>query len=147
MLKKLAIAVILLGLVAAGGLGWSYQQVKSSLDMQAENQQEVLLTVRAGTSYRGLLNQLVREDLFAESPWTRWIPRLEPQLANLKSGTYQIDPAMSLKEVLALVASGREQQFAITLVEGERFVDWLAQLQQAPHVTHATEGIDRKSVV
>ena len=146
MLKKLAIAVILLGLVAAGGLGWSYQQVKSSLDMQTENQQEVLLTVRAGTSYRGLLNQLVREDLFAESPWTRWIPRLEPQLANLKSGTYQIDPAMSLKEVLALVASGREQQFAITLVEGERFVDWLAQLQQAPHVTHATEGMSEADI-
>ncbi|MGR5140910.1 endolytic transglycosylase MltG [Photobacterium sp. DNB23_23_1] len=146
MLKKLAIAVILLGLAAAGGLGWSYQQVKSSLDVQVENQQEVLLTVRAGTSYRGLLNQLASQDIIVESPWTRWIPRLEPQLANLKSGTYQVTPAMTLKDVLALVASGREHQFAITLVEGERFVDWLAQLQQAPHVTHATDGMSEAEI-
>ncbi|MGF1686103.1 endolytic transglycosylase MltG [Photobacterium japonica] len=146
MLKKLVIVVCLLGLIAAGGLGWSYQQVKSSLDQSVLNQEDVLVTVKAGTSYRGLLNQLVRENVIAASPWTRFIPRLEPQWANVKTGSYLVTPGGSLRDVLALITSGREHQFAITLVEGDRFVDWLAQLKDAPHIVHTTEGMSEADI-
>lgn len=146
MLKKLVLVVCLLGLIAAGGLGWSYQQVKSSLDQSVLNQEDVLLTVKSGTSYRGLLNQLAREDIVSQSPWTRWIPKLDPKLALLKTGTYQITPVMTLRDVLALVASGHEHQFSITLVEGGRFVDWLAQLSQAPNVAHKTDGMSEAEI-
>ena len=146
MLKKLVIVVCLLALIAAGGVGWSYQQVKSSLDQSVLNQEDVLITVKAGTSYRGLLNQLVSEEVIAASPWTRFIPRLEPQLAQLKTGTYLIPAHMTLRDVLALVASGKEHQFAITLVEGDRFVDWLDQLKAAPHIVHATDGMTEPDI-
>lgn len=146
MLKKLVIAVVLMGLIAAGGLGWSYQQVKASLQQPVTHDTELFVTVNPGTSFRGLLNQLAEKDIVPASPWTRWIYRLEPELTHIKTGTYQISNEGTLGDVLALIASGKEYQFAITLVEGDRFVDWLAQLSTAPEVIHKTEGMSEAEI-
>ncbi|WP_273857280.1 endolytic transglycosylase MltG [Photobacterium sp. GSS17] len=146
MLKKLLIACLLLSLIIAGGLGWSYQQVKSSLDLPVQTPENVLITVKSGTSFRGLLNQLAEEKIIRPSTWTRWIPRLEPELVRLKTGTYQITPVMTLRDVLALIASGREHQFAITLIEGDRFIDWQTQLTQAPYLKHASKTMSEAEI-
>lgn len=146
MLKKLLIVAILGLLVVAGGLGWSYQQVKSSLALPVQTSESVLLTVKSGTSFHGLLTQLNQAEMIPASRWTRWIPRLEPQLTRLKSGTYQVTPEMTLQDVLALVVSGREHQFAITLLEGDRFVDWLAQLDAAPALEHRTASMSEAAI-
>ncbi|MGF1698845.1 endolytic transglycosylase MltG [Photobacterium makurazakiensis] len=146
MLKKLMIVIVLLGVIAAGAAGWSYQQVKLSLEQTVIKTDDVLFTVKAGTSYRGMLNQLDNQGIVAASEWTRWIPRLEPQLAQLKTGSYLITTDMTLRDVLALVATGREHQFAITLVEGDRFVDWLAQLSEAPYVIHQSDGMTEAEI-
>ncbi|WP_064605179.1 endolytic transglycosylase MltG [Photobacterium sp. J15] len=146
MLKKLLIAVVLVGLIAAGGAGWVYQQVKTSLEQPVTNQTEVLVKVQPGTSYRGLVNQLVRQDIIPASRWTRWAVRLEPELAHIKTGSYLIPNNGTLRDVLALIASGKEHQFAITLLEGDRFVDWLKQLADAPEVVHKTEGMSEAEI-
>ena len=146
MLKKLVIAVVLTGLIAAGGLGWSYLQVKASLQQPTSNETAVLFKVRPGTSFRGLLNQLVEQDVVQPSTWTRWIYRLDPQLTRIKTGTYQIPAGVTLRDVLMLIASGREHQFAITLVEGARFVDWLDQLAAAPELVHNTAGMNEAEI-
>lgn len=146
MLKKLLIVILLAVLAVAGGLGWSYQQVTSSLELPVQTPENVLLTVKPGTSFRGLLSQLDQEKIVPASRWTRWVPRLEPQLAKLKSGTYQVTPEMNLRDVLALVVSGREHQFAITLLEGDRFVDWLAQLSEAPALDRRTASMSEAEI-
>jgi UPF0755 protein len=145
-LKKLFIVVLILGVVAAGVAGWSYQQVNQSLEQSVINQEDVLLTVKPGTSFRGLLNQLVTADVVIPSKWTRWIGRLEPQLTRIKAGTYLIMPDQNLRAVLGLVTSGKEHQFSITLVEGDRFVDWLEQLKTAPAVVHASDGMSEADI-
>lgn len=146
MLKKLVIAVVLIGLIAAGGLGWSYQQVKASLQQPVSNETAVLFKVTPGTSFRGLLNQLAEQQVVQPSKWARWIYRLEPELTRIKTGTYQIPADATLRDVLALIASGREHQFVITLVEGDRFVDWLAQLHAAQEVEHKTAGMSEAEI-
>jgi len=145
-LKKLFIVVLILGVFAAGVAGWSYQQVNQSLEQPVINQEDVLLTVTPGTSFRGLLNQLAHANVVTPSKWTRWIGRLEPQLTHIKAGTYLIMPDQNLREVLGLVTSGKEHQFSITLVEGDRFVDWLEQLRTAPAVVHASDGMSEDDI-
>ncbi|CAG19610.1 endolytic transglycosylase MltG [Photobacterium profundum] len=146
MLKKLFIVVLILGVFVAGVAGWSYQQVNQSLEQPVINQEDVLLTVTPGTSFRGLLNQLANADVVTPSKWTRWIGRLEPKLTHIKAGTYLIMPDQNLREVLGLVTSGKEHQFSITLVEGDRFVDWLEQLRTSPAVVHASEGMSEADI-
>ncbi|MGR5146029.1 endolytic transglycosylase MltG [Photobacterium alginatilyticum] len=146
MLKKLVIAVVLMGVMAAGGLGWSLQQVKASLQQPVTHDAEVFVTVSPGTSFRGLLNQLVDKKIVPPSQWTRWIYRIEPELTRIKTGTYQIPHSGTLRDVLALVSSGKEHQFAITLVEGDRFTDWLDQLSTAPEIVHQSDGMSEAEI-
>ena len=48
--------------------------------------------------------------------------------------------------MLALIASGKEHQFAITLVEGDRFTDWLEQLSTAPEIVHQSDGMSEAEI-
>ncbi|MDO6705747.1 endolytic transglycosylase MltG [Photobacterium sp. 1_MG-2023] len=138
MLKKLALVFVLLGAILAGGVGWAYLQVKASIDQPVAQLEEPYLTVRPGTTFRGLIYQLTQMGVIAESPWTRWVGRIDPTLARIKAGTYSIERARTLKDVLVTVASGKEYQFSITLLEGDRFTDWLNELENAPMLKHET---------
>lgn len=146
MLKKLVIVVVLMGVMAAGGLGWSLQLVRASLQQPVTHDAEVFITVSPGTSFRGLLNQLVDKKIVPPSQWTRWIYRIEPELTRIKTGTYKIPDSGTLRDVLALIASGKEHQFAITLVEGDRFTDWLEQLSTAPEIVHQSDGMSEAEI-
>ncbi|OZS45795.1 endolytic transglycosylase MltG [Photobacterium sanguinicancri] len=146
MLKKLLLVIVVLAVAGAGAIGWSYQQVVASLSQPVINTESKLFTVTPGSSFRGVLNQLDRAKIIKQTRWTRWVVKLDPSLAQVKVGTYQIPTDLTLHGVLALLTSGKEHQFAITLVEGDRFSDWLAQLSQAPHIKHATEGMSEADI-
>lgn len=146
MLKKLLLVIVVLAVAGAGAIGWSYQQVVASLSQPVINTESKLFTVTPGSSFRGVLNQLDREKIIKQTRWTRWVVKLDPSLAQVKVGTYQIPTDLTLHGVLALLTSGKEHQFAITLVEGDRFSDWLTQLSQAPHIKHATEGMSEADI-
>ncbi|WP_330959140.1 endolytic transglycosylase MltG [Photobacterium sp. 53610] len=146
MLKKLALVFVLLGAILAGGAGWAYLQVKASIEQPIVEVDEPYLTVRQGTTFRGLIYQLNQMGVLADSPWTRWIGKLEPTLARIKAGTYSIENARTLRDVLAIVASGKEYQFSITLLEGDRFSDWLKALENAPMLKNETAQMSESDI-
>ncbi|WP_341488727.1 endolytic transglycosylase MltG [Photobacterium damselae subsp. damselae] len=146
MLKKLMIVIVLLGVIAAGGVVFAYQEVMASLSQPVTTEQKELITVKPGTSFRSLLNQLEKQVIIPASQWYRWIGHVEPELLQLKAGSYLVEPKMTLQQLLTLIGSGKEHQFSITLVEGERFSEWLKELQQAPEMQHKTVGLSEAEI-
>lgn len=146
MLKKLIIIVFIFVAIAAGAAGWAYTQVKNELNLPVINTEQVMLTVKPGTSFRGLINQLVQDKVIKASQWTRWVGKLDPSLTDIKAGTYGLEPNKTLQEVLALIASGKEFQYSITLVEGERFSEWLKKIQAAPELKHVSDGMTEPQI-
>lgn len=146
MLKKLILIVFILAAIAAGAAGWAYTQVKNELNLPVINTEQVMLTVKPGTSFRGLINQLVQDKVIEVSQWTRWVGKLDPPLTDIKAGTYGLEPNKTLQEVLALIASGKEFQYSITLVEGERFSEWLKKIQAAPELKHVSDGMTEPQI-
>lgn len=69
-----------------------------------------------------------------------WLLRIEPELANFKAGTYRFTPGMTIRQMLKLLASGKEAQFSIRFIEGSRLSDWMETLQQADYVKHELAG-------
>ncbi|PSB76926.1 endolytic transglycosylase MltG, partial [Photobacterium damselae subsp. damselae] len=86
------------------------------------------------------------QDIIPASQWYRWIGHVEPELLQLKAGSYLVEPKMTLQQLLTLIGSGKEHQFSITLVEGERFSEWLKELQQAPEMQHETVGLSEAEI-
>lgn len=146
MLKKGLFILVFLALFASLAAFWSYRSVQSELASPVINKQDVFLTVETGDTFSHLLDQLIEGGVIKHSNWLDLISRLEPQLAHIKAGTYQVTPNMTLKQVIDLVGSGKEYQFSVTLIDGEHFQAWLKALDSAPYMVHKTENMTQSQI-
>ena len=65
--------------------------------------------------------------------------KLDPELANIKVGTYELSPSMSALDLLELFSSGKELQFSISLVEGLNWKEWLLVFKSHPQIQFADD--------
>lgn len=98
--------------------------------------QDIIFTLPTGTGREALETLLIEKQVMKKSAWFPWLLRIEPELANFKAGSYRFIPGMTVREMLSLLASGKEAQFPIRFIEGSRLKDWLEILKQAPYIKH-----------
>ncbi|WP_350316518.1 endolytic transglycosylase MltG [Pectobacterium aroidearum] len=122
-------AVVLMLLVA-----WQKMQRFAGSPLAIEK--ETIFTLPAGTGREGLETLLLDQKIITDGVFFPWLLRLEPELAKFKAGTYRFTTGMTVREMLALLSSGKEAQFSIRFVEGSRLKEWLTTLQQAPYIKH-----------
>ncbi|KHN50641.1 endolytic transglycosylase MltG [Pectobacterium fontis] len=122
-------AVVLMLLVA-----WQKMQRFAGSPLAIEK--ETIFTLPAGTGREGLETLLLDQKIITDGAFFPWLLRIEPELAKFKAGTYRFTAGMTVREMLALLSSGKEAQFSIRFVEGSRLKEWLATLQQAPYIKH-----------
>lgn len=137
--KKLKIVLLIVILVLAL-LFWGYQKVERFADTPLAIQQETLFKLPAGTGRVALEGLLQRDKLIHNGRWFSWLLRLEPELAEFKAGTYRFTPGMTVRQMLQLLASGKEAQFNVRFIEGSRLRDWLQVLQESNYVKHTLAG-------
>lgn len=130
--KGLLGLVILCVILATAGL-W---QVKRFAAHPLLIQQETIYTLPAGSGRLVLEQQLESQHIVPSGPWFGWLLKVEPQLSKFKAGTYRLTPGMTVRQLLALLASGKEAQFPVRFVEGQRIEEWLKTLRNAPWITH-----------
>ncbi len=133
MKKKLSLIIILLVLCLAF---WCWHQIQQFARRPLDITQEVLFTLAAGTSRVALETLLVENKLITDVRWFPWLLHMEPQRAKFKAGTYRLVPGMKVRELLDLLASGKEAQFSIRFVEGTSLRIWLQVLHHAEYVRH-----------
>ncbi|GEM76333.1 endolytic transglycosylase MltG [Vibrio sagamiensis] len=144
MIKKLLAFIVLVAALLAAGLFYAISQTKQYVNEPILIEQPQLFTVENGTNFHRLMRQLVKEKIIESSDYTRLMPRLYPQLLNIRAGTYQLEPNVSLYQALQLFNTGKEHQFSITFVEGSRYSDWVKQLRAAPNIQHDLAGLSEK---
>lgn len=135
MLRFILLLVVLLGIAAAAGM-WKVRQLADSKLLIKE---ETIFTLEAGTGRLALGQDLYREKVINRPRVFQWLLRVEPELSHFKAGTYRFTPQMTVREMLQLLASGKEAQFPLRFVEGMRVSDYLRQLRDAPYVKHTLE--------
>lgn len=130
--KMLTVATVILVLMAA----FSYWQIQRFAATPLTIRQETIYTLPAGTGRVALEAQLESQHLIPQSIWFGPLLRLEPELARFKAGTYRLEKGMTVRALLELLASGKEAQFPLRLVEGQRLSEWLSELRSAPYIRH-----------
>jgi Predicted periplasmic solute-binding protein len=111
MKKILASAVAIAGLAAA----LSYWQIERFADTPLTINQETIYTLPAGSGRVVLEAQLESQHIIPESIWFGPLLKLEPELAKFKAGTYRLESNMTVRQLLQLLASGKEAQFPVGL--------------------------------
>ncbi len=146
MIKKLFAFVVLIAVIGAAGVFYVVSQTKQYVNSPILITQPQLFTVENGTSFHRVMRDLVNDKVIEASDYTRLMPRLYPELLQVRAGTYQIQPNVSLYQTLEQLNTGKEHQFAITFVEGSRFSEWVEQLSDAPYVKHDLTGLSEKQM-
>jgi len=118
------------------GLAYSYWQIRQFAASPLAISQEAIFTLPAGSGRVALEAELNQQKIVPRSVWFGWLLKLEPELANFKAGTYRFSQGMTVRQMLALLSSGKEAQFPIRFIEGSRMQEWLAQLRAAPYIKH-----------
>lgn len=132
MKKIIATTVAIAGLAAA----FSYWQIERLADTPLTISQETIYTLPAGSGRVVLEAQLESQHIIPKTLWFGPLLKLEPDLAKFKAGTYRLETGMTVRQLLQLLASGKEAQFPLRLVEGLRLQEWLAELRKAPYIKH-----------
>lgn len=133
--KILTGTVMILGLAAA----FSYWQVKQFASTPLTLHQETIYTLPAGTGRVALEAQLESQHIIPHSIWFGALLKLEPELATFKAGTYRLEQGMTVRSLLQLLASGKEAQFPLRFVEGQRLKEWLSALRTVPYIKHTLQ--------
>ncbi|WP_393947139.1 cell division protein YceG [Kluyvera intermedia] len=132
MLRFVLLILVVLGIAAGVGM-WKVRQLADSTLLIKD---ETIFTLKPGTGRLALGEQLYAEKVLNRPRVFQWLLRLEPELSHFKAGTYRFTPQMTVREMLRLIASGKEAQFPLRFVEGMRLSDYLKQLRESPCIEH-----------
>ncbi|MGB1296883.1 MAG: endolytic transglycosylase MltG [Psychrobium sp.] len=142
LLKLMALGALLaIVLLIAGGFGMKHWLTQWS---NTANEQRTLtqFVVNRGDSASKVLRNLQNAQIVKETWRYKALFVIEPELTRLKAGHYEIPSQATPRELLTLLASGVEKQFAITFIEGTTFKEWLAVLESHPQVDFSQVRID-----
>ncbi|MGG4610203.1 endolytic transglycosylase MltG [Providencia sp. Me31A] len=134
--KKIILITVALTAIVAVAVYLQYQQVLNYAKTPINLSQEKIFTVPAGTGRVAFETLLVNEKIIEQGNEFQWLLKLRPELAQLKAGTYRLQPGMDVEQLLRLVVSGKEAQFSIRFIEGNRLNDWSNILRDAPYLAH-----------
>jgi len=91
--------------------------------------EEQIITIPPGTTVSQVMSQLQNSPLhLLDKIWLR----LHPEFQNIKAGAYEVDPSMTLSQILNKMVDGNVLTHSVTLVEGQTLREWLMQLANAP---------------
>lgn len=67
--------------------------------------------------------------------------RLQPDIANIRSGYYDILPGDTFIELIQRLNQGKEKVFSITLIEGQNIKEWQAVLASSSHTKDNIDNV------
>lgn len=137
--KKITLIVFVLAVIGAIVVYLQYRQVLDYAKKPINVVQETIFTVPAGTGRVALEALLIKEKFIEEGHDFQLLLKVRPELAQFKAGTYSLQPNMTVEQLLALIASGKEAQFSIRFIEGNKLADWSNILRDAPYMQHKTQ--------
>jgi UPF0755 protein len=129
--KWLSIFAVMFGISFVATLFYFDKKVHQPLNLVSAT----VYQVKSGQSAKGILNRLKEQGIITNNIGLKIRLKLEPELTNIKIGTYELLPSMSALDLLELFSSGKELQFSISLVEGLNWREWLLALKSHPQIT------------
>ncbi|SPZ23955.1 putative aminodeoxychorismate lyase [Providencia rettgeri] len=115
--KKIILIAVTLAAIVAVAVYWQYRQVLDYAKTPINITQEKIFTVPAGTGRVVFEGLLIEDNILEKGNEFQWLLKLRPELAQLKAGTYRLQPGMNVEQLLQLIVSGKEAQFRSVLLK------------------------------
>jgi UPF0755 protein len=145
MRTALSLLLLLVLLAAAAwlawfGLGWQ-------MNLPAASMQPMRVQVAPGSSLRSTLLALQQQGALRHAHLVELYLRLHGPAPRLQSGTYELPPHASAREVLDQLINGRVVLESVTVVEGWSFAQMRTALDAHPAVGHQLRGLSAQQLM
>lgn len=147
MFKKLLLLFTLLLMVVAGLLWFGYRMQQDRMDAVLPVERVMPLHVENGTWFRQFNDQLVAAELLDNDIWLRVEAYLNPRITRIKAGEYEIEPGMTLRQLLDRVVAGETVSHSFTLVEGMTFRQLRDRLLADERLKHTLQDMDEQELL
>ena len=133
--RTLLLTMLALGL-AAGAVVWWW--LDRPLDLAGPT---VELSIEPGTPPREVAQAWVKAGVRTEPAWLYHWFRISGQARKIRAGSYELEPGISPRGLLAKMVQGDEAFERVRLIEGWTFRQFRAALAKAPHLKAASAGL------
>ncbi|MFA3790322.1 endolytic transglycosylase MltG [Aliiglaciecola sp. SL4] len=99
-----------------------------------------ILVVKKGQYAHSVINKLYERSIIKHPVLVKAALKLEPELSQIKAGTYELSLGMSARNMFNKLSRGIEKTYQISLIEGLRWQDWLIQLNNHPHLVKSSKS-------
>ncbi|PAU81300.1 BCR, YceG family protein [Halovibrio salipaludis] len=145
--KRILGFTVLLAAVTAIA-GWLFiEQHFQRMEEPLALEQPVTMEIERGTTLQGLARELEAQGHLPSAFWLLVRARLEPELAQLQSGVYQLEDGMSPLGFVRRVVAGDAQTWTVRIPEGWTFERVRARLAEADPLRNELEGMSGEAVM
>ncbi|MBS1213165.1 MAG: aminodeoxychorismate lyase [Proteobacteria bacterium] len=121
-------------------VGWSWMDYRAYLEQPLGNEVPVIFEIAKGQRLPAIADALHQQGLVRKPLWFKLYALTSKSAPRLKFGEYEVPARMTLRELVAMLVSGKVRQHAITFVEGWRFRQVLEQLHRDAFLDHQLPG-------
>ncbi len=140
LLLMLLAAAVLAGAALAGAWWWLQRPLPLASNA-------VELSIEPGMSPREVAAAWVRAGVMAPD-WAlyRWF-RVSGQARRIRAGSYELEPGVTPRSLLAKMVQGDEAFERVRLIEGWTLRQWRAELARMPQLKQASAGMDEAELM
>ena len=141
MMRRLAILLIVLVLLATTGLGY---YVYHPLTLPATPFE---FTLKQGSSLKSVAREMKQAGLLGQAWPFVWLGRLHGSSGQLKAGKYSLDRDVSPMELLEIITKGEVIQSQTSIIEGWAFRQLRTALNANPDIVHDTLNLSDAEIL
>jgi UPF0755 protein len=145
MRRALSLLLVLAVLAAAAWLAW--RGLGWQMDQPTGATTPVRVEVAPGSSLRSTLLALQQQGAVRHARLVELYLRLHGPTPRLQSGTYEVPPHSSAREVLDQLINGRVVLESLTVVEGWSFAQMRSALDAHPAIAHQLRGLSAQQLM
>lgn len=148
MKRNLLFKALLPALIVAALCTYAVLQYQRFMNQPLQLEQTTSYTVKPGTNLGVISRDLHKQGLSPLPPiYLQLYGRLTQQAHNIKAGEYQLEPGVTLPEMLALFVSGKVLMHSFTIIEGMTAQQMLETLLEQPKIVKTLEQAQITSVM
>jgi len=144
MITKIFTALFLLISIS---LAWLWAEYNAALTTAVIVKESRIIEIKKGDSFTKITNKLLDEQVAIKPLWFKVIAYQQKIANKLKAGEYELQPGLTMPDILAVFVKGKARQYSITFPEGWSFKQILEKIQKDPNIKSTIENIDYQDIL
>jgi len=145
--RWLTMLMLLVLAIVAAVLAWTWQDYRRFVDAPLNLGEAKTIEFARGSAFKDVVRQLRRERISRGSPFYWKLLAREMQVSSrLQAGEYALEPGLSPRGLIGMMAAGKVIQHRFTIVDGWTFRQLRSALANEPGLEQTLPGLDGATI-